>query len=390
MREQSRRSQDHRHVSVVSACTHFPAVREACSRSCACSAIFGASISAWSGRSFAVADRQIGNQSGSRQCRDEPPVQASLDDVRHVVGGIHLLAGLRVLMQISAPAFQLALQSAFHSRTSLRCKCSGALGSASVRCGYAHTSEVSSGILFRNMGNKCISWWPLMQRYLILSVYFDTVYSRPIRSESTYGGATRRAASTERTWRAREPVDCRRQPAAATPRGRRRHPELHRCRRTGQGRLSVDDHRFRRGREQADRFARCDEAHLRAMSANPAVLLRRGRMGLRAGDDSARHGRVHRPHAAALLLEQQRQALQDAGEIRLFRSMSTCGNMRGPESRYCPASVYEFVETGDGHERLVINAQNCVNCKTCDIKDSTQNTVWVPPEGGGGPNYTDM
>ena len=65
----------------------------------------------------------------------------------------------------------------------------------------------------------------------------------------------------------------------------------------------------------------------------------------------------------------------------------------GPESRYCPAGVYEFVPdeaAGGGKERLQINAQNCVHCKTCDIKDPTQNIVWVTPEGGGGPNYTGM
>ncbi|ANB73351.1 electron transfer flavoprotein-ubiquinone oxidoreductase [Paraburkholderia phytofirmans] len=62
----------------------------------------------------------------------------------------------------------------------------------------------------------------------------------------------------------------------------------------------------------------------------------------------------------------------------------------GPESRYCPAAVYEFVKNDDGSERLVINAQNCVHCKTCDIKDPTQNIVWVTPEGGGGPNYPNM
>jgi electron-transferring-flavoprotein dehydrogenase len=62
----------------------------------------------------------------------------------------------------------------------------------------------------------------------------------------------------------------------------------------------------------------------------------------------------------------------------------------GPESRYCPAGVYEFIKSDDGNERLQINAQNCVHCKTCDIKDPTQNIVWVTPEGGGGPNYPNM
>jgi electron-transferring-flavoprotein dehydrogenase len=62
----------------------------------------------------------------------------------------------------------------------------------------------------------------------------------------------------------------------------------------------------------------------------------------------------------------------------------------GPESRYCPAGVYEFVKNDDGSDRLVINAQNCVHCKTCDIKDPTQNIVWVAPEGGGGPTYAGM
>jgi len=62
----------------------------------------------------------------------------------------------------------------------------------------------------------------------------------------------------------------------------------------------------------------------------------------------------------------------------------------GPESRYCPAGVYEYVKNDDNSDRLQINAQNCVHCKTCDIKDPTQNIVWVTPEGGGGPNYAGM
>lgn len=62
----------------------------------------------------------------------------------------------------------------------------------------------------------------------------------------------------------------------------------------------------------------------------------------------------------------------------------------GPETRYCPAAVYEYVDNPQGQKQLQINAQNCIHCKTCDIKDPTQNIEWTPPEGGGGPNYSEM
>ena len=74
-------------------------------------------------------------------------------------------------------------------------------------------------------------------------------------------------------------------------------------------------------------------------------------------------------------------ALQKASELGVYG---------GPSNRYCPAGVYEWVEEANGDKRFQINAQNCVHCKTCDIKDPNQNITWATPEGGGGPNYPNM
>ena len=88
------------------------------------------------------------------------------------------------------------------------------------------------------------------------------------------------------------------------------------------------------------------------------------------------HGEDQPPHLKVKDLE-----LQKKSELGVFG---------GPSNRYCPAGVYEWVDDGKGDKRFQINAQNCVHCKTCDIKDPNQNINWTTPEGGGGPNYPNM
>jgi len=74
-----------------------------------------------------------------------------------------------------------------------------------------------------------------------------------------------------------------------------------------------------------------------------------------------------------------------------LQKQSELGVYGGPSARYCPAAVYEWVpDEKTGEQRFVINAQNCVHCKTCDIKDPNQNINWTTPEGAGGPNYPNM
>ncbi len=115
-----------------------------------------------------------------------------------------------------------------------------------------------------------------------------------------------------------------------------------------------------------------------------ARLNRDVEVGDHARNDQPLHRRAgwHGHRAVAL---RQLLTLKDAG-VPVAISLALYA---GPESCYCPAGVYEYVNLS-GEDKLVINAQNCVHCKTCDIKDPTQNIVWVTPEGGGGLNYAGM
>jgi len=97
---------------------------------------------------------------------------------------------------------------------------------------------------------------------------------------------------------------------------------------------------------------------------------------------------------SSVFLSNTNHAEDQPGHLRLAEPARAIAvnweRFRSPETRYCPAGVYEIVGAEEGRPSLVINAQNCVHCKTCDIKDPTQNITWVTPEGGGGPVYATM
>jgi electron-transferring-flavoprotein dehydrogenase len=87
--------------------------------------------------------------------------------------------------------------------------------------------------------------------------------------------------------------------------------------------------------------------------------------------------------------EEEQPCHLKVGDLDLQKT-SELGVFAGPSTRYCPAGVYEWLTDENGQPKYQINAQNCVHCKTCDIKDPNGNITWVAPEGGGGPNYPNM
>ena len=135
---------------------------------------------------------------------------------------------------------------------------------------------------------------------------------------------------------------------------------------------------------------------------SPFGTMKHGKPDYAALEPAARHAKIDYPKPDGVLtfdrlssvflsntnheedqpvhLQLKDPALQKSSELEVYG---------GPSNRYCPAGVYEWVET-DGKPTFVINAQNCVHCKTCDIKDPNQNINWVPPQGGEGPVYTNM
>ena len=125
-----------------------------------------------------------------------------------------------------------------------------------------------------------------------------------------------------------------------------------------------------------------DHTTLKSAAESPKIDYPKpdGTLSFERLDNLAFSGTAHEPDQPAHL------TLRDAS-VPIQHNLT---NYDAPEQRYCPAGVYEIVDAETGQPKLQINAQNCLHCKTCDIKDPLQNIHWVTPEGGGGPNYSGM